>query len=263
MVESTTPDYTVPMDDLKLLLDLHRPQARLGPGSDADTLRALALTGLEDRAGLRIADLGCGTGASALLLAERLNADIVAVDLFPAFLAELERRATLRPLRARLQTLAASMDDLPFEAGSLDAIWSEGAIYNLGFAAGIRALRPLLTAGGVLAVSELTWLGATRPAALQAHWDAEYPEVDRASAKLAVLEAEGFTPVGYFPLPPSSWLQGYYRPLQARFPAFLDAHGHSAAARELVAAEEREIALYEAHQEHVSYGFYVARRTGG
>ena len=42
---------------------------------------------------MRIADIGCGTGASTLVLAENLNAEIVAVDLHPKFLKVLTDRA--------------------------------------------------------------------------------------------------------------------------------------------------------------------------
>jgi ubiquinone/menaquinone biosynthesis C-methylase UbiE len=249
------------MDDVRLLIDLHRPNPRLGPGSEATTRQALALSGLLGRPGLEVADLGCGTGASALVLAEALDARITAVDLFPELLDELRHRAEARGLGARITTLAASFDALPFAPGSLDAIWSEGAIYNLGFEAGLAAWRPLLRPGGVLAVSELTWLTETRPAELQAHWDREYPEVAPAASKLAALERQGFGVLGWFPLPPDCWLEHYYRPLQARFPALLEQHAHSEAARACVAAEAHEIDLYTRHQAFVSYGFYVARRA--
>lgn len=251
------------MDDLQLLIDLHKPNPRLGPGSDATTRLALELSGLLPRHGLEVADLGCGTGASAISLAEQLDAHITAVDLFPEFLGELERRAEARGVKARITTLAASIDALPFEPESLDAIWSEGAIYNMGFEAGIVAWRPFLAPGGVLAVSEITWLTSERPAELEAHWEREYPEIDLASGKLAVLERHGFTPVGYFPLPEACWLENYYRPLRERFPPLLEQHAHSDAARACVEAEEREIALYERHRAHVSYGFYIARKTAG
>jgi hypothetical protein len=75
------------------------------------------------------------------------------------------------------------------------------------------------------------------------------------------LERCGYTPIGYFILPPHCWLDNYYRPLQRRFASFLDAHGQSDAATAVVAAEEREIALYETYADYVSYGYYVARRT--
>ena len=38
------------------------------------------------------------------------------------------------------------MDTLPFAAGSLDAIWSGGAIYNMGFESGVRQWRRFLWA---------------------------------------------------------------------------------------------------------------------
>ena len=250
------------MNDLQPLIDLHLPNRHLGPGSDEATRRALALSGLRGRAGLEVADLGCGTGASTLVLAAELDARITAVDLFPAFLDELVRRAGERGVEDRISPLAASIDDLPFEPGSLDAIWSEGAIYNIGFEAGVRSWRRFLKPGGVLAASEITWLTGEPPAELEEHWKGEYPEIGPASAKLAVLEAHGFTPIGYFPLPVSCWLDNYYRPLQARFPAFLEQYGNSEEARGIVAAEEHEIDLYERYKEHVSYGFYIARKVG-
>ncbi|WP_028322907.1 class I SAM-dependent methyltransferase, partial [Desulfatiglans anilini] len=39
----------------------------------------------------------------------------------------------------RITTLKGSMDALPFEEGEFDVIWSEGAVYNMGFEAGVSA----------------------------------------------------------------------------------------------------------------------------
>lgn len=250
------------MNELDLLMDLHRDAARQGPGGDEETRLAIALSGLVPSPDLRIADIGCGTGASTLVLARTLGARITAVDFLPAFLTVLEDRSRAAGLSDRITTLATSMDALPFAEAAYDAIWSEGAIYNIGFETGVRAWRRYLKPGGVLAVSELTWLTAERPDPLERHWGAEYPEVDTASAKLSVLEREGFSPIGYFVLPERCWLDAYYRPMQARFDAFVDRHGGSDAARALVAAEQAEIALYERHRAHVSYGYYIARKIG-
>jgi cyclopropane fatty-acyl-phospholipid synthase-like methyltransferase len=250
------------LEDASLLIDLHRRQYRQGPGGDPETLLAITLSGLSSKSTLSVADIGCGTGASSLVLAKELSAKITAIDLFPEFLAELEQRAEAAGLSDRLKTRAASMDDRLFQDASLDAIWSEGAIYNVGFENGIRAWRRYLKPGGVLAVSEITWLTKDRPKELTDHWIAEYPEVDTASAKLRLLEAYGYAPIGYFPLPKRCWLENYYRPLQDEFEAFLARHDGSDAARLIVEAERNEIALYERHSEFVSYGFYIARRVG-
>jgi len=249
------------LDDLSLLVDLHREGQRQGPGGDDETRLAITLSGLSGRTGLKIADIGCGTGASTLVLAQALDASVTAVDFLPDFLRDLEIAAERQNLMKRIETLAASMDALPFEEQSFDAIWSEGAIYNIGFTNGIQAWRRLLKPDGILAVSELTWLTKDRPAELEQHWLREYPEVDTASAKMAILERNGFVPVGYFALSKRCWLDNYYRPMQARFTAFLERNDNSEAAAAIVAAEEHEIALYERHSAFVSYGYYVARRT--
>jgi SAM-dependent methyltransferase len=249
------------MDDLQLLVDLHLEADRQGPGGDAETHRAIELSGLGDRQGLKIADVGCGTGASTLVLARELDAEIIAIDFLPAFLAALEVRAMHAGVAKRITTVTASMDSLPLTVGTLDAIWSEGAIYNIGFEKGVQDWRRFLKPGGILAVSELTWLTNSRPAELELHWRSQYAEVDTASSKMAVLERNGYTPLGYFVLPEQCWLDAYYRPMQKRFAAFLKAHDSSDLAEEIIAAEEREMDLYERHRLHVSYGYYIAQKN--
>lgn len=248
------------MDNLRLLIDLHKDGYRQGPGGDAETARALALANIRRDAPLKVADIGCGTGASTLVLAQALNAQIVAVDFLPAFLEVLSERARNAKLAENISTLACSMEALPFAPETLDIIWSEGAIYNMGFERGVRAWRQHLKPGGLLAVTEITWLTNDRPAALEAHWQREYPEIDVASAKIRTLEQHGFSPEGYFVLPEQCWLDGYYRPMQARFDDFLDRHGHSEQAQEIVRAEQTEIALYETNKSHIGYGFYMAKK---
>jgi len=245
------------MTDFDLLIDLHREGDRQGPGGAAQTRLAMALAGLDEKRNLQIADIGCGTGASTRLLADELEATITAVDLFPQFLEKLNG------VSDKITTRTASMDALPFEDASLDVIWSEGAIYNLGFETGVRDWRRFLKPGGVLAVSELTWFTQDRPQALTDHWMAAYPEVDTAAAKIKILEQHGYALLGYFPLPQSCWLENYYRPLQARFPAFLERHGQSQAAKTLVADEAAEIALYERFSDYFGYGLYVAQKSTG
>jgi len=248
-------------DEPGLLVDLHIGGDRQGPGGAAETRRAIELSGLSAHRDLRLADIGCGTGASTLVLAAELDARVIAVDFLSDFLDVLRARAIREDLADRIDTVTASMNDLPFNAGSLDAIWSEGAIYNMGFENGVRQWRRFLKRGGILAVSELTWLTALRPAELEVHWCAQYAEVGTASSKLAVLERNGYAPLGYFVLPDHCWLDAYYRPMQQRFAAFLARHGSADAARGVVAAAEQEIALYEHHREFVGYGYYIARKV--
>ena len=248
------------MDGIKLLVDLHRKAFRQGPGGETETRLAITMSGLSNLQNLKVADIGCGTGASTITLAKSLHANITAVDFLPAFLTELEQRAKAEGVSAQITTLEASMDALTFEPSSFDAIWSEGAIYNIGFEEGIRSWRQFLKPGGILAVSELTWLSDVRPTELDDHWSREYPEVATASAKMALLETHGYMPLGYFPLNETCWLDNYYRPMQQRFKGFLAKNDDSTEALSIVEAEQLEISLYERFSAFVSYGYYVARK---
>lgn len=248
------------MDDMQLLIDFHKDATRQGPGSDVHTRLALTLSGVRESQNLKVADIGCGTGAQTRVLAHDLNAHITAVDFLPAFLTKLEAAAAPEGVADRITTLSTSMDALPFAEGELDMIWSEGAIYNMGFENGVKAWRRHLKPGGILAVSELTWLTDSRPAEVDDHWQAEYPEIDTGPAKLAILQANGYVPIGYFVLPESCWINTYYQPMEERFEAFLADHNHSDAAQALVASEQAEIALYKKYKAYFSYGFYIARK---
>ncbi len=209
---------------------------------------------------LKIADIGCGTGASTLVIAQELNASITAVDFLPEFLDELQSRAHLHGVTNKITTLACSMDSLPFSDEEFDVIWSEGAVYNIGFETGISLWNRLLKPGGMIILSEMTWLSANRPPDLQAHWEKEYPEIDTASSKIGLLERHGYTPEAYFILPKHCWLENYYRPMQSRFGEFLQRNEQSEQAKAIVDAEKNEIALYEKYNAYYSYGVYIAKK---
>ena len=243
-----------------LLVDLHKGNKRQGPGGDEQTSLALELSGLDRSKPLVIADVGCGTGSSTVMLAENLNASIVAIDLFESFLDVLSEEAQIRGIADKIKTLACSMEDLPFDEESLDAIWAEGSIYNVGFAKGVGYFNRFLKPGGILAVSEITWLTTERPEEIQQHWNAEYPEIGTASDKVTVLENHGYSLKGYFPLPITSWLDNYYEPLENSFAGFLSRHD-SDDARAIVEAERLELALYRRFSAYYSYGFYIAQKV--
>ena len=80
------------MEDYQLLIDLHKNANRQGPGGDAESEKALNLATIDQTVPLKIADIGCGTGASTLLLARLLDARITAVDFLKDFLEVLEGR---------------------------------------------------------------------------------------------------------------------------------------------------------------------------
>lgn len=248
------------MTELELIIDFHRNSERQGPGSMADTLRALSFVYMPAERPFKVADLGCGSGGQTLTLAQHLNARVTAVDLFSVFLDELNEKSKHLGLANKISTLQASIDQLPFSPEQLDLLWSEGAIYNIGFANGITLWKEFLKPGGYLAVSEITWTSQSRPKEIEVFWTSEYPEIDTAANKILVLEENGLTLEGYFNLGLESWIESYYRPMERRFDEFLSRHDHSEQAQKIVKAHKEEIELYKKYQSYYSYGFYIARK---
>jgi SAM-dependent methyltransferase len=229
---------------------------RQGPGDTACTLKALALVpGVGPDT--RILDLGCGTGAQTRALALNSAARIVAVDNHGPFVAELKKQALA--LADRLDARVGDMRRLDFVTTPFDVIWCEGAIYNVGFEAGLRDWRRVLVPGGHVAVTEACWMRNDPPAECAAFWNEEYPAIRGVSERLATVERCGYETVGHFPLPPSSWWDDYYRPLQENITRLRQDHAGEAEAQHLADQFQREIDIWHRYSAYYGYEFFVMR----
>jgi cyclopropane fatty-acyl-phospholipid synthase-like methyltransferase len=92
---------------IALLVNLHLGLSRLGLGSSASTLMALALCA-DLPAEPAILDVGCGAGAQTLILASATDGHITAIDLVPAILAQLEAASLEQGLDKRIQPSRAT-----------------------------------------------------------------------------------------------------------------------------------------------------------
>lgn len=245
--------------DFSLICDYFSALKRQGPGSEATTLRALSFVDELPCDGL-VADLGCGTGSSALTLARHADVRVVALDISPAFVEAVRHRATEIGLADKVDARIGSMDALPFEPESLDMIWSEGAIYNVGFRHGLQLWHRYIKPGGYVAVTDATWLTPHRPAAIEHFWAEAYPEVELTSAKLRAMEDAGYEPVATFVLPSRCWTEEFYHPQRLVQEDFLSRHKSSPMAAELVANMRREAQMYDRYGRYYGYVFYIGRR---
>ncbi|MCK5367871.1 MAG: class I SAM-dependent methyltransferase, partial [Cyclobacteriaceae bacterium] len=207
------------MTELELLVDFHKDAERQGPGSSFETKKALNFINKNHK--LKIADIGCGSGGQTITLAQNIEGQITAVDLFPEFLDKLNLKSKELGFQGKIKTIENTMESLPFNNEEFDVIWSEGAIYIIGFEAGIKKWKNYLKSGGYLGVTEITWTTNSRPKEIEEYWNEEYPEIDTASNKIRILEENGYSPVGYFILSQNSWIDNYYKPIEKRFSAFL------------------------------------------
>lgn len=163
--------------DFNFICDSFSNTHRQGPGSPESTVKALSfIDNLTSKS--RIADLGCGTGGQTMVLAQNTTGYITGLDLFPDFIDIFNRNAVQVGLQDRVKGIVHSMDDLPFQNEELYLIWSEGAIYNIGFERGINEWRRFLKTGGYIAVTDASWFTEERPAEIHDYWMSHYPEID-------------------------------------------------------------------------------------
>ena len=248
------------MTDIELLVDFHKDAMRQGPGSEIETKKALGLLNIQKNDNLKIADIGCGTGSQTITLAQNTYAQITAVDIFPEFLQKLDARAKELNLQARITTMEMSMENLNFAKNEFDLIWSEGAIYNIGFEKGLREWGQFVKPGGYLAVSEISWITDSRPKEIEQYWSNEYHDIGTISKKIRQIEETGYTPIAHFILPPYCWMDNYYKPMEKRFSKFLAKHDNSDSVVDIVETEKKEIAIYKKFKDYYSYGFYMAQK---
>jgi serine/threonine-protein kinase HipA len=230
--------------------------SRQGPGSDECTREALRRLGALP-ARPRVLDLGCGSGRAALALAEALRARVIAVDLHEPFLDQLRRTARERDLEQLIEPRCVDMAAPGVPAGSVDLLWSEGAIYFLGFEAGLRLWRPLLAPGGRLAVSECSWLVAEPPEEAAAFFAEGYPGMAGIARNLERAGSAGFEVLDHFALPREAWWDEYYAPLEERMARLAPAADPALGAA--IAEARYEIDLHRRFGDAYAYVFYLMR----
>ncbi len=254
---STHSDMDMTADTLHALIELHRGLERQGPG-DAAFARALLDSLPPLPASPRIADLGCGSGAAALMLASHFAGSVVAVDQAREFLDELETRATAAGVADRVTAIQADMGALNWPPKSIDLLWSEGAAYSLGFEHALNSWRPLLADDGIAVVSEMSWFTRQPDPTVSVYWQHAYPTMaDEAENRARALRA-GYRVLDTRCLPSQAWWDNYYGPLRHRMQTLVA----NPALQAVIQETTEEMALFEQFSSQYGYVFYVLAANG-
>jgi SAM-dependent methyltransferase len=247
--------------DVNLICEYFSRLERQGPGSPEITVKALSFID-NLTAESQILDLGCGTGGQTMVLAQHAPGYITGIDLFPAFIDLFNANVAKLNLQERVKGVAGSMDNLPFREGEFDLIWSEGAIYNIGFERGLNEWRKFLNPGGYVAVTEASWFTEERPAEINDFWMDAYPEINTIPNKVAQMQKAGYIPVASFILPENCWTEHFYAPLVSAQEVFLKKYAGNKTAEEFIASERHEAQLYSKYKAYYGYVFYIGKKKG-
>lgn len=255
-----TEKQTIYEFDLNIIYDYFSETERQGPGSIEVTRKALSfIEGLTEKS--RIADIGCGTGGQTMVLAQNTPCEIIGIDVWEDFVDQFNRNAQGNNLGNRLKGIAGNMENHPFRDEEFDLIWSEGAIYNIGFKCGLNEWRKFLKQGGYIAMTENTWFTEERPEEIQRFWQQAYPEIDTIANKVAQMQQAGCLPVAVFVVPEACWTDYYevqYPKLQE---AFLKKHRGNTSAEEFIHYQRHEAELYRKYKAYYGYVFYIGKKV--
>jgi len=245
--------------DFNLICEYFSSLERQGPGSPEVTIKALSfIDNLTNES--RIADIGCGTGGQTMVLAQNTPGQITGIDLFPTFIDLFNFNAGKLNFQDRIKGVLGSMYNLPFQNEELDLIWSEGAIYNIGFECGINEWRKFLITGGYIAVSEASWFTKERPAEIDEFWKDAYPEIDTIPNKVVQMQKAGYIPVATFILPENCWTEHFFAPQVTAQEAFLKKYAGNKTVEEFIASERHGTQLYYKYREYYGYVFYIGKK---
>lgn len=242
--------------------EVYHEMPRGGPGTPEAMGQALGLmTSLP--AVPRVLDLGCGPGSGSSRLAAHTGGRVTALDLHAPFVAQQAAAALTETGGTPVDGVCADMRTAPFADGTFDLVWSEGALYSIGFRDGLDVCARLVRPSGYLAASEAVWTVPDPPDEVRQWWEAEYPDIQPISSKVSDVSHAGFAVVGHFTLPRAAWWDHYYVPMRARVQVLRSPWEGDDVGLGVIAQLEHEIAMFERFGHTYSYEFIVGQRMSG
>ena len=244
------------MDGMEYFYELFEALPRGGPGDIRSTRKAFN-TIPHPPAQPLILDIGCGPGVQTIELAKCSKGKIIALDNHQAFLDALIKKAKAEGLLDQIVPQNCSMLDMDFADNTFDIIWSEGALYFMGFQNGLRRCHQLLKNNGFLAVTEIVYLVSNPPLPLVQFFEKEYPDIQTVKDRLALIQNEGFRLISHFTLPESSWLDSFYLPMEAEINRLNKKYQGNAIALSIFEEMTKEINLYKEYSKFYGYEFFI------
>lgn len=245
--------------DLNIICEYYSGLERQGPGSPEITKKALSfIENLTEES--NIADIGCGTGGQTMVLAQNTLGNVRGIDLFPTFIDLFNKNAIQLNLHDRVKGQVGSMDNLSFQDEELDLMWSEGAIYNIGFECGLKEWRKFIKTGGYIAVSEASWFTDERPNEIEEFWADAYPGIDTIPNKVEQMQKAGYVSVATFILPEECWTEHFYAQQNMVQEEFLKKHAGNKSAEGFIENQRHETQLYYKYKGFYGYVFYIGKK---
>lgn len=206
-----------------------------------------------------VLDIGCGPGEQTIELARLTKGRIIALDNHQPFLDKLMDYAKSSGVEQHIEPKCQSMLEMDFANGTFDIIWSEGALYFMGFFNGLKKCKKLLKNKGYLAVTELVYLSGEPCEPVRNFFEENYPDIKDVHGKLEDVELSGLLLLGNFTLPKSAWLVNYYKPMEKEINLLKQKYKGNEVALSTLKGCSDEIGFYKKYSDEYGYEFFIMR----
>lgn len=246
------------MEGMEYFYEVFSGLPRGGPGDNQSTRKAFSYLKNVPSEPL-ILDIGCGSGIQTLELARISNGKIIALDNHQPFLDILTQNAIKEGVDTRITPKNQSMLEMDFKNDTFDIIWSEGALYIMGFRNGLKKCNQLLKNNGYCVVSEAVLLLPNLPKTLKEFWDETYPDIQDIKHNISLIQEEGFHVVSHFTLPQSCWVDFYSR-MKTVIKELKKKYHDNKVALQVFEECEKEILMYRTYSDYYGYEFFIMQK---
>jgi ubiquinone/menaquinone biosynthesis C-methylase UbiE len=187
----------------------------------------------------RILDIGCGSGVPTMELARLGQGEVIGIDVDQRALDKLNRKIREAGFANRVQAMNCSILDMLFPDESFDIIWSEGAIFVVGFEMGIREWKRFLKPNGFMVIHD---------------------EKGNVEGKLEQISNCGYKLLGYFVLSQDTWRTEYFAPLEKLVAKSQTIHTDDLQVLEELNQARRELEMFNNNPERNNSVYFVIQK---
>jgi len=246
------------MEGMEYFYELFRSLPRGGPGNNKSTRKAFSYLKKLPSEPL-ILDIGCGHGMQTIELARISKGKIIALDNYQPFLDILMQNVTKEGFDGRIIPKNQSMLEMDFKNDKFDVIWSEGAIFVMGFQNGLKKCYQLLKNNGYFVVSEAVLLLPDLPQPLKEFWDEVYPAIKDIKSNISLIKNEGFDVLSHFTLPKSCWVD-FYSQMSKKIKELKKKYRDNNTALEVFERCDKETKIYDKYSDYFGYEFFIMQK---
>jgi len=183
----------------------------------------------------QILDVGCGTGIPTIELQKISKGHVIGIDIDERSLGILRRRIIDKGLNDKVSVLNVSIPMMNFPKESFDIIWSEGAVFVIGFENSIKSWRKFLKPNGFLVLHD---------------------DIKNKTKKIESIEKYGYKLEAEFDLSFEIWWNEYYSKIEKLVEKYKDRFPNYPELRKEIESDKNQVNMCKSTPELVR-SFYA------